>query len=242
MALLLHAYWARSYCLIDPLEPFDCNPYDLMIFAFDGFASLLAPLFACLPFAWSFAVENAQGYHRQILIRAPLNRYLLAKVFVNALAGATAVAGPYLLVFVAGNLLYPRGLMDSSRMVPNNLPYGPFGWLYSIMPDGYVIYLVFSAFAFGGAYATLGLAISALTRNQYIASALPFLLFHIVALLLSVAATTWPGIDAWRPYNVFVPFHSPTATVYSTWGGLGIVAIGSIVAFVALTRRELLTL
>ncbi len=238
LAVGVQLFWARNYCFLgNTFERYNCNAYDLMIFMQDGLANILAPVFAALPFAGSLAHDLSQGYVRQVMVRANLNKYLLAKAIVNGVGGAAVVGGVALIVFLAGNLVFPRGLMANSRMIPGNVPYGPLGHLYTQVPDLYILFLVALAGMVGFVYATLGLAMAGLTRNRYLAVGIPLLVFHVAAQGIYFLSGVLPSLVSLNPYYLFIPFRYPDANLPAMLGGLAVTLVISIVLLTWSTRR-----
>lgn len=153
-----------------------------------GEFAFLAALLATLPFADSFLTDRDQGFLRLIIQRTPYRRYLAAKIIAVALAGGVSLLLGVLVIFLAG-LSTPTdwGAMDfySTNYSKPDAPYGPFGWLYTLHPLSYLLYLLASAFGFGAVYALLGLAVSTVISNRYVVLAAPLVFVQVFGFLES---------------------------------------------------------
>lgn len=224
------------------VPPFFNNAYDAVIWTHQGgIFGLIAPIIAVLPFSDSLGAERVSGFLRFVLSRASYRQYFFSKMFACILAGGLSVSLPILLFFGFTNLYYPRGLnldMYQNRVVtPDILPeaLGPFGFMYSSHPDLYILSLALLVFIGGAVYAVLGLSISAITDNRYIALAAPFLAYTLVHFAASILL-----IPKWSPLSAFVP-HGYNGIQWQHIGlSLGIVLIISTVLFLisGLSKRD----
>lgn len=216
-------------------HPYNCNPYDALLYVHSGFFGLLAPLIATLPFGDSMVLDRAQGYLRNILLRTTFRRYFAAKFFVNLLAGGLAVAIPVLLVFIYANLIYPRGILpiDQARMTPGGYPNGPFKELYRSAPDLYALFRIGLAFLFGAIYANVGLLISLLVNNRYVVLATPFLLAMVGNFVLANL-----DLARWTPPTTLNPNMVSTTSALTVFGELGAIFAFCLIGLLLLARKE----
>ncbi len=149
--------------------------------------TLLAALFATLPFADSLLEDRQQGFLLPILLRTPYRRYLGAKVLATALSGAAALllaqAVHFLVVqlFIHGDAA-ARTFTLLSTSNPSE-PRGPLGSLYAVSPWGYLGVMIVVAMVFGACYSLLGLGISTLIHNRIITLLGPLVLFQALSFL-----------------------------------------------------------
>lgn len=238
LGFALLVYGLSDYCTFPDMpgaHQFDCNSYDAVIWAQKGIISLIVPLLAVLPFADSYLSDRLNGYVNSVLLRTTWRHYLSAKFLANLLAGGVAVALPILLLFAYTIGAYPRGILpiEQSRTVVGGIPDGPFASFYRPSPALYIFLLAGLAFIFGTVYATLGLAVSALTRSRYIVLATPFLLYHIANFVLAVLQ-----LEEWTPPATFISDAAATANSYSVFSELGGIFLVSTVIVVLLARKE----
>jgi ABC-type transport system involved in multi-copper enzyme maturation permease subunit len=187
------------------------NAYELWLFVhYRSFFLYLAPIAAALPFVDSLWVDRSQGFLRFILARTTYRRYLAAKVLANLTAGAVAVGGPLLLLYAYTNLTAARVLPDSSVMFTtwggqNGSPLGLLAGLYTQQPGAYILSLIALAGLFGAAYATLGLAVSSLVHNRYVALSTPFIVFVVGAYIADRARHLG---HQWSPETILIPYNT----------------------------------
>lgn len=185
------------------VPPFYNNVYDAVIWSQTGIFSLITPLIAVLPFSDSLAQDRVSGYLRFILSRTSFRRYFFSKIVACMLVGGLSVSLPILFFFGFMHLFFPRGINideHTARLITSPVALGPFGFTYHSQPDIYILSLVFLGFIGGAVYAILGLSISAITDNRYIALATPFpayILAHFITAILL--------IPKWSPLSAFVP-------------------------------------
>ncbi len=180
-----------------------------------GVLLALAPLVAVWPFADSYAQDWNTGYIRYVLLRASPARYLTAKALANALAGGLAISLSMVLGVALAHLIYPHNpprAIYATYFGPH--PREVFVEFHVARPVLYQLFLCAVGLPFGAAYATLGLALSTVARNRYVALAAPLLLYWIADFILAVLRlerwllpvalqpTTMSGTT---PANVFVP-------------------------------------
>lgn len=82
-------------------------------------------------------------------------------------------------------------------------PQGPFGGLYALNPLIYLLYLLASAFGFGAVCALLGLAVSVIIPNRYVALAAPLVFVQLFSFLEERSLRLTP---AFNPLNSLLPF------------------------------------
>ena len=219
----------------------------LLLNLFYGEFGFLAALLATLPFADSFLDDLNQGFLRQIIQRVSFRKYRNAKIMTVAITGGLSLVLAVLLVFVAGF----AGATDwesrayfSGYAYPLTEPFGPLGGLYPANPIFYLLYLLTSVFCFGAVYAVLGLAISSLIHNRYVALAGPLVLVQILDFLQGRALHVTMALN---PLNGLMPFMahaylSPEYTLVTQLAQFGTVFIISVIGFLLLAHKQRLTI
>lgn len=209
------------------------NAYDTWLFAHASSPSLLAPLVAVLPYADSYALDGLSGYSRFVLLRSSHMSYLFAKFLANSLAAGIAVALPLVILFGYTNLKYPRNLPPVSQSrIPFEQLSGPFGDIYRSAPDFYILFLIALALLFGITYGTLGLFLSSLFHNRYVALAGPFVLYFIANFILAVL-----GLEEWTPPSTLVPHSVNSTSSVTVFGELGGILVLSLLGL-AITKSR----
>lgn len=235
LAFGLNNYGAYSGLVPASAPQFFYNAYDATIWSQNTIIVLIIPIIAVLPFADSFALDRSSGYLRSILTRTSYQQYLSAKLLACTLAGGVAVAGPLVFLFGVANVLYPRGvnLNETNRLLittPDAL--GPFGALYSSVPDLYILALAFTCFVGGVVYALLGLAIASATENRYLVLATPLLLYHVVTYIIANL-----GYSQWLPYTTFAPQLVIGVTWIHVFPTLALIALASLAVLLGMAPK-----
>ncbi len=176
---------------------------DLWYFTYVGsYFAYLLPLAAALPFADSLAVDRGEGFMRYLVMRSKYRPYILAKFIANAVVGGLVVLIPLLALYGVTNLIAPRGVFLPNTWQPNvsGRPYGVLQPLFITHPDGFILLVSLLAAGMGALYGSLGLAVSLVIPNRYLALGFPFALY----LLSDFVA---------RRTHLFGPDWSPLAAV-----------------------------
>lgn len=184
----------------------------LLLALYYGDFDFFAPLLATLIFADSYVIDFEQGFVRFIVQRTRFKKYLNSKMLAVALAGGLSIVLVMVVIFICG---LTQGLDFSPKPYISGKsasgPDGPFSDLYMVQPLFYLIYLLLSGFLWGVGWSLLGLAVSSLLPNRYVALAAPL----VIAQVLSYA-----GAWSWRlplildPYISLMPFILYFPTTY----------------------------
>ena len=229
--------WYRAEAIVTQQQ---IHPVNLLmiVLSYTPFATLAA-LLATLPFADSFLDDRNNGFLRFIAVRTHYRNYLTAKGLAASMAGGVSVAAS--LILMLGMLILSgkadfsaHSYISSSTLAPFE-PWGALGWLYSLNPYFYLVFLLISAFLFGAVYALMGLAVSTLVNNRYIALAAPLIFFHIFSYLEARSLRLLP---AWNPAYTLYPFEAMDGFTLANWGGqYALLLFGSILCITLLARR-----
>lgn len=174
---------------------------------------LFAPIFAALPAATLFCEDYTSGYIKSILSRVEKKRYIRETLCCSSLAGGLAVFLPCLL----SGLFY---LVNGKWNLPENRS----RWGYSTVFDetvysgtqyvwgGILLFLMLLAlaFLFGAVWSNVGLLVSVLAPNRYLALAAPFALYfsiHLIFYWLGFLLVFSP-VNMLMPNTVFIPFQA----------------------------------
>ncbi|WP_322507015.1 hypothetical protein [Anaerolinea sp.] len=217
------------------------NPVNLLMnVSFYTPFSLFAALLATLPFTDSFLEDRKQGFLRHVVSRVPFRKYLLAKSLAVGMVGGVAVSGSILIMAVLVTLTGPVDFASTSYVsnstLGTNVPWGPLGWLYSLNPFAYLVYLLASSFIFGAVYALLGLAISALVSNRYIVLAAPLVFFQVFAYLEERSLRILP---AWNPHYTLFPFEAYEGfSLMNMIVQFGLLLLAAVLCLIVFARRQ----
>lgn len=169
------------------------------VFSFPSmlFYSLL-PIFAALPFSWSYLSDLNSGYIRQLTIKASRNVYLVAKFIATYISGFLIIAIPLflsvLLVACVIPAYKPNVIWLLYYSVNKNTP---FSILFYNVPVLYLAIYLFIPSLFGGVFSVTSLSLSFIVRNKYTALFLPYIVMIIIShvLTLSFAYSIWVEIS-----------------------------------------------
>lgn len=201
-------------------HPFYFNAFEIFLFAltFTPFI-YIASLSATIPYADSLVADRESGYMRYAIYRAGYWRFLLSKLVANWLVGAMTIAVAMALAFGVACLMFPVHLpplyVEGVKVSIMGVPHSPLGYIFETAPGLYVLGRIGLGFLFGGAYATLGFAISSVASNRYVVLAGPFIIFLVATLLVDLL-----GFFGWIPPVAIAPevnINSSTVTLLGNY-------------------------
>ncbi len=191
--------------------------------ALSGKAILFAaPILATIPYSGAFVEDGKSGYLKQFLPRTTVTRYILGKELACAISGFLTLT----LGILAGHILI-------SLVV---LPTETFGETAVKSQLGELVGKIF-LFGFAGAlWAMLGMLLSTVTMNAYMAYSAPFILYYVLIILQERYAR---DIFMLNPQNYL--------TLTGTWpfGGwsagitMAVLLAGAMLAFYVIAQEHL---
>ena len=184
------------------------------------------PLLAALPFADSYVVDQSEGYMRYLVIRSKYRHYLSAKFLVNGLIGGLVLWVPLLCLYIFTNLAAPRAIFPVNIWQPNisGRPYGVLMPFFQTHPDGFILLVSLLASLIGALYSNLGLSISLLLPNRYLAWGTPaaiYLLADFITQHTHFFGSNWSPIVA-AAGSAYVINESIRSFILNPLGVLGI--------------------
>lgn len=172
---------------------------------------LFAPILAVLPAAAMFCDDYNSGYIKSILSRARKRRYIRETLLCSSIAGGLAI---FLPCFLSGLFYLANGKLD----IPENMN----SWGYSTVFDETVyadmqyvwgglllaLMLMTLAFLFGAIWSDVGLLVSVLLPNKYLALAAPFALYFSIHLIFYRVGSllVLSPVNMLMPDTTFIPF------------------------------------
>lgn len=130
---------------------------------------LVAPILAAVPYTFAFVDDEKSGYLKSFLPRTSVTRYVLGKELGCALSGGLALAGGIWIAFGLLGLIY--------------LPHEVYAE-YVVQPHlGEIAFRALLFFLQGACWALVGMLLSALSGNIYLAYAAPFILYYVLIIL-----------------------------------------------------------
>lgn len=170
---------------------------------------LFAPILAVLPATTLFCEDYNSGYIKSILGRAEKKRYISETTICSTIAGGLAIFIPSLIssfLYIANgklNTVENRAIDYSTVFDETVFSKLQFVW------DGLllVILLLLLSFLFGAIWSNIGLCISAMIPNRYIALAAPFAVYfatHLIFYRIGFLLVLSP-VNTLMPTATFIP-------------------------------------
>ncbi len=147
---------------------------------------LFAPILAVLPATTLFCEDYNSGYIKAILFRTNKRKYSYETLLCSSIAGGLAVLLPSLISSLFFVIIGEPNLAENLRHGYSTIfDESFFASIQFVWGGGLVvIILLVLAFIFGAVWSNIGLCISAVIPNRYIALAAPFALYFAIHLLL----------------------------------------------------------
>jgi hypothetical protein len=175
---------------------------DLWYFVYvSSYYPFVLPLIAAFPFADSLVVDQTEGYLRYLVVRSHYHHYLFGKYLANTLVAGLVIVIPLVGLYVFTNLVAPQSSFPINVWQPNisGRPYGILLPLFQSHPVGFILLIMSLATVVSVLYSNLGLSISLLIPNRYMAWGLPiavYLLADFVANHTRFFGSDWSPIQA----------------------------------------------
>lgn len=155
----------------------------------------LMPIIAVLPYAISFNEERKSGYLRIIIPKTGKMNYFVSKIIAVFISGALVILIPLVINFISVSMFIPSTLPHVNY---NYYTYVSFGDVWAdtffSMPTVYVmLYILFDALV-GGSTALFAFSISFYSKNKFIITLCPFLIYIGIDYLSKLYATTVQGV------------------------------------------------
>ncbi len=152
------------------------NAIYLFMYAYSqGTSAVLSfafPMLVSLPYAASLVEDFNSGFNHYIFIKMKSVRYLVIRLLVNALAGGLVLFLSLLISFFLFAVTKNFDL-SSTDLLNINL----YNSIYQESPVIYIFILIANSFVCGVVFSTLGLGLSTIFKNQYLAVLSPFVFY-----------------------------------------------------------------
>ena len=163
---------------------------------------IFTPLITALPCVTGFCEDYNSGFYKYILIRVSRKKYLFSRLVSNAVAGGITTAMPMLILFGLSIVLCVPYTKEHLKMGIYSPVHGTI--LEQLeLPGGGVYFgvtIVLLSFAFGVVWSTIGLAVSSIITNRYVALCAPFVIFFAMHLFFSGIK-----LEVFSPVNTILP-------------------------------------
>lgn len=164
--------------------------------AFSSLFFLLVPLFAAIPYGWSYFSERKVGYVKNVMIRTKKSYYFLSKYIAVFISGGLVVVLPLFINFLIVSCFVPAYKPDVFYDIYYAVPM-PHMWSYIFYskPFLYVgLFLLFD-FVFAGLIATLSLAVTFIVNHRFAVILIPFFLLLGIHYTESLLPADWFDVE-----------------------------------------------
>lgn len=174
----------------------------------------LFPLFAAMPYAWSYCMERNKKYEHNLLIRTGKLRYYISKYLAVFLSGGLAVMLPLLLNFLIVAMAIPTRTPALNYEMYYGVEHGTmWSQLFYTAPMLYDVLYFLLNFLFCGLLAVLGMATAYFTRNQIAVLLVPF----FVSLVLEYATVIFDWTGTGMALSPLSFLHATPLHNYNVW-------------------------
>lgn len=143
--------------------------------------ALIFPMLVCMPAAVSYVAEYESGYLNILLSKMSLRRYIITKLFTNAVIGGLVVSLPP--AFYLLRILEKKGTsVGTSENATWPIDFYPD--LYETHPLLYAGIIIAFIFLCGMVFATLGIGIGAILKKKYLVILVPEIYYIGVAVIV----------------------------------------------------------
>lgn len=172
---------------------------------------VLAPLFCCLPYAWSLGSDLHGGFAGVLVQRCDARSYLCAKSAACFLAAAAVVVVPQAVNFWLSALCVPTLSPDPAAGMYAVFARSAFSELFYAWPILYVgLYLLISAVTMG-LFSVLAMLLAMPLRNTGLVAALPLIADELLYFALFCL-----GLGGYAPSRVIMP-NQPVLGIEPVW-------------------------
>lgn len=151
-----------------------------------GRVYIVVPLLVTVPVTFLLHDEMNSGYIHFSLLRAGRTRYVWNKMLAGILSGMIMIFCAEFLFTVLLIILTPGNINFSDQQ--NILDENSVNFYQNLVKEGkgYIVYIIWCLLAcvYGGVFSALAVATSAVARNKYVATILPFIIFLLVENLI----------------------------------------------------------
>ncbi|UAC48553.1 hypothetical protein K6959_00670 [Bacillus aquiflavi] len=148
-----------------------------------NFLIIAFPLIVCMPFATSYRIDKLTGFDQYLLIRLKKKHYKIIRWFVNGFAGGFALfIGP----FIGFIFLFICKLIFQLPMIKEETETAAFFNIIGIDSAFLMIMIILlNLFICGFVFSSLGIGVSTLINNRYVAMLVPFIFLIISGTILT---------------------------------------------------------
>ena len=165
-------YLPLSYATVEIPKPWWIYYFHCFFLGMTTALPVFYPIVVMIPYVLSYRRDRDSGYRQLILLKTSRKAYLRAKALAVGISAFVAVLLPCLAWIPVCRLLGDTNWDYAKQYYGHNVSFMP-----SFYEEHVVLYCVMYAFhaaLLGTAFAVLGLGLSAVIKNRYLALLLPF--------------------------------------------------------------------
>lgn len=165
-------YLPLSYATVEIPKPWWIYYFHCFFLGMKTALPVFYPVVAMIPYVLSYRRDRDSGYRQLILLKASRKSYLAAKAFAVGISTFGAILLPCLAWIPVCRLLGDTDWDYALEYYGNNIHFAP--TFYEEHVVLYCMMYAFHAALLGSVFAILGLGLSAVVKNRYLALLLPF--------------------------------------------------------------------
>ena len=196
---------------------------------------MFAPIFAVLPATILFCDDYNSGYLKNILSRVKKKKYIKESVICSSISGGLAIFIPTCINIIIHLFIEDKNILELKHFsnilddtIFANIQYIWEGLLVAIL-------ILILSFLFGAIWSNIGLIISAINPNRYVALATPFAIYFAVHIILDRIG----NLIFLSPMNMILPFEKFIPNIYYPFLYEIILLIATYIIFYFLGKRRL---
>ena len=151
-----------------------------------GTSIIVIPVVCGIPYGTSFCIDYESGYFEFAITRTSIRNYVLTKIVVGFISGASVVLAAIVLFSLSCILVRPSVLQSVDYV---NYSLGEY-WVLLLNDKKDIIVFLFRVLmlcVFGGIWPVISLGMSIIIKNKYIIMAVPFLVSEIMSYITQLS-------------------------------------------------------
>lgn len=185
----------------------------------------LFPLFACLPYAWSFMNDRKKKYDYQQITRCGTRNYFISKYLAVFISGGLVIALPLLIDLLGAALFSPATLPSITFSMPGFSKGGFLTSMYYTHPWLFCIAFLMVDFLWGGAIASLSFLFALLYEASVFGVIMPVFALYIWDVISAFVKQLYTlKTGKYLEFSVLRLLHACTNSPNPAWLQLSIIA------------------
>lgn len=186
----------------------------------------LFPLFACLPYAWSFMNDRKKKYDCQQITRCGTRNYFVSKYLAVFISGGLVIALPLTIDLLGAALFSPATLPVVTFSMPGFSKGGFLASVYYTNPWLFCIAFLIFDFLWGGAIASLSFLFALLYESSICGVIMPLFTLYIWDIISPFVKQLYTlKTGKYLEFSVLRLLHACTNSPNPAWLQLSIIAV-----------------